>query len=108
MITSINRGIVIVALIVMVIGAAVFVPNLLRQAPSGERFKYIVVDSNGPRDPWGKSVGDINGDGLLDLIIGGHSPRKLRLYERILKKIPIRKIENPGCELVWYENPTWQ
>ena len=108
MITSINRGIVIVALIVIVIGAAVFVPNLLRQAPSGERFKYIVVDSNGPRDPWGKSVGDINGDGLLDLIIGGHSPRKLRLYERILKKIPIRKIENPGCELVWYENPIWQ
>jgi hypothetical protein len=27
-------------------------------------FKYIAVDRSGPRNPWGKAVGDLNGDGI--------------------------------------------
>jgi hypothetical protein len=49
-------------------------------------FKYVVIDPSGPRDPWGKAVGDLNGDGRPDLIVGGNS----------------------GGGLVWYENPGWR
>lgn len=49
-------------------------------------FDHVIVDRNGPGSPWGKSVGDINGDGRPDLIVGGR--------------------ESGG--LVWYENPGWR
>ncbi len=48
-------------------------------------FQYVLVDGNGPNDLWQKSAGDINGDGLPDIIAGGHN----------------------GGGLVWYESPTW-
>ena len=45
----------------------------------------MVVDPSGPQDPWGKAVGDLNGDGTPDLIVGGYV----------------------SGGLVWYENPSW-
>lgn len=48
-------------------------------------FRHVVIDAEGPEDPWGKGVGDIDGDGLPDIVIGGHS----------------------SGELVWYRNPKW-
>jgi hypothetical protein len=53
--------------------------------PGAISFDHVVVDQRGPVAPWGKAVGDINGDGRPDLIAGGHG----------------------GGGLVWYENPTW-
>ncbi len=43
----------------------------------------ITVDADGPEEPWGKSVGDLDGDGHLDLLVQGHA----------------------GGGLVWYRNP---
>ena len=48
-------------------------------------FKHVVIDASGPKEPWGKSIGDVNGDGRPDLIVGGRA----------------------SGGLVWYEAPTW-
>lgn len=49
-------------------------------------FDHIILDRSGPIAPWGKAVGDINGDGRPDMVVGGHG----------------------GGGLVWYENPGWR
>jgi hypothetical protein len=49
-------------------------------------FELATIDSAGPRSPWLKSHGDLDGDGKEDIIIGGH--------------------DSGG--LVWYRNPDWR
>jgi len=108
MIYFLNKRALIAALITGVILAGCQLTED-RQTQSSERFQRIVIDSTGPVDPWGKCSGDINGDGRPDLIVGGHSPRALSLFERILAKLHLREVEgSDNGELVWYENPTWR
>ena len=76
------------------------------QGPS-ELFSLEIVDEVGPNAPWGKSVGDINGDGLPDIIVGGHRPRHLTIPERVLRKLGLLASPERKGELVWYENPHW-
>lgn len=52
-------------------------------AGSDINFKYVVIDENGPGDIHTKSVGDLNGDGLEDLLVAG-----------------------TGGAIAWYENPS--
>ncbi len=47
-------------------------------------FDRVVVDDHGPKDPWAKIFADINGDGFVDIVIGGRTG-----------------------PLVWYAYPNW-
>jgi hypothetical protein len=47
-------------------------------------FQRIVIDATSPNNSWIKSVADLSGDGLPDLIVGGS-----------------------GGPIVWYQAPTW-
>jgi hypothetical protein len=48
-------------------------------------FQKVIIDNSHLKAPWGKSCGDINGDGKMDLLAGGAT----------------------SGGLLWYENPTW-
>lgn len=49
-------------------------------------FKEVIIDSQGPKSCWTKTLGDLNGDGKVDLIVGG----------------------NVSGGIVWYEAPGWK
>ncbi len=53
-------------------------------AKAGVPVERVEIDAHPPKDPWVKIVGDINGDHLPDIIIGGQNG-----------------------PLVWYANPSW-
>ena len=54
-------------------------------AKTNETFTTVIIDSTGPEAPWLKTFGDLDGDGLSDIIIGGHK----------------------SGGLVWYKYPDW-
>ena len=57
------------------------------EAPVDIPFQQIIIDSHAPMNQWCFSVGDLNGDGFIDVISSGST------------------IGKGG--MVWYEYPTW-
>ncbi|WP_189608031.1 FG-GAP repeat domain-containing protein [Saccharospirillum salsuginis] len=100
--------ILIPLLLIALLVVAACDPSTPSTSSAESRFTLEILDSHGPRAPWGKTLGDINGNGLLDVVVGGHQPRRLSLGERLLRKVGLFDRTGAGGELVWYENPTWQ
>jgi hypothetical protein len=71
--------------ILFLISYSLIHPQLKSHAKVSSSFNKVIIDSQGPDGVWLKTYGDIDGDGLLDLIAGG----------------------NNSGGLVWYQNPTW-
>lgn len=61
-------------------------PSVVSEAAAvAAGWQEAVIDAQGPSMPWGKAMGDINGDGLPDLLLGDASGR-----------------------IYWYRAPDWQ
>ena len=73
----------------------------------GQNFDYVQIDQVGPVAPWGKGLGDVNQDGLVDVIVGGHAHRKFSLSERLANKVGLFDANAELGELVWYEAPNF-
>ncbi len=57
-------------------------------ALAASSFSPVVIDPEGPPKAWGKAAADLDGDGRVDFLLGGHSE------------------ERPG--LYWYRSSDWQ
>lgn len=68
-------------------------------------FSEMLIDENRGKALWGKAYGDINGDGLPDLVVGGNSGSTPSLIDRIKIKLGLQ--EWPRGAVIWYENPSW-
>ncbi len=69
-------------------------------APNDPVFEQITVDdtSTRPVNPWGKAVGDLNGDGRPDLVTGGQKSGGLVWYENTgdMHRWPRHLVEDGG------------
>ncbi|MEZ5331452.1 MAG: VCBS repeat-containing protein [Thermoanaerobaculia bacterium] len=103
---------------------------LLLASSVGAQVPFVVeeIDDEGPTDPWGKSAGDLDGDGLPELLVQGHGgdlvayhpPALTRetiafggSFSTDLEVVDVDGLSGPDLvvvavgELLWYESPSW-
>lgn len=68
-----------------VLGAVLLLLGPVDLKAQGIDVDHEILKEEGPTDPWAKMLGDIDGDGRVDAVIGGRNG-----------------------PLVWYENPDWE
>jgi hypothetical protein len=111
-----------------ILGTAVLLGVLTAPLTAQVEFGYEVIDASGPVDPWGKSVGDLDGDGLPELLVQGnggdlvayHPPDFARetidLGGSFSTDVEVADVDGVGGpdlvviavgQLLWYEAPSW-
>ncbi len=91
-------------------------------------FDYEPIDAGGPTDPWGKSAGDLDGDGLPELLVQGNggdlvayhppafTPETIDAGGSFSTDLEVAQVDaanGPDLvviavgELRWYEAPAW-
>lgn len=99
-------------------------------SPKYPDFEEKILDSKIVKDCWTKTTGDLNADGVNDLVVGGHAAGGIwAYYSPDLKKqqitdmtgastdAEVADIDNDGDndlvavfdkEILWFENPLWK
>ena len=96
---------------ITLVALTIVIASCNREAPSSpptQYFEHDVLDNSGPGNSWGKAAGDLNGDGLVDLIVGGRGVKNANIFQKVLIKLGLLDTDSIKNKLVWYENPTWQ
>jgi len=57
--------------IALMLLSALALPAWARPQDVDIPFDHVILDREGPKDPWAKIAGDINGDSFPDVVIGG-------------------------------------
>jgi hypothetical protein len=86
-------------------------------------FNHVIIDGEGPNDPWAKIIADIDNDGFPDVVIGGRKGplvwyRYANWTKAIITKGGYRTVDGEAGDvdgdgdldivmggLIWYENP---
>ena len=100
-----------------------FAPDALGNASARGKLLFTHITVEGNQSPWGKAVGDIDGDGFVDVLAGfDHSGVYWYAYPTWAKHfigdnggddLQVADINNDGAmdvvtngdQIVWYENP---
>ncbi|MBI3281379.1 MAG: VCBS repeat-containing protein [Acidobacteria bacterium] len=110
--------------------ALLVVAALALAAAPRPTFRHVIVDPNPPRRPHCKTVGDLNGDGLPDILAASDAGGGLWWYRApnwskaridtgaFTTDIQVGDIDadgdldiiipKTGTGVVWYENPSWR